>query len=221
MPPEAILETQGTFAAPREYFSRQRWHNQIIAVSLVWFLGLVWFRYYLKGREKLPPKGKRFVMVANHNSNWDPPTVAMAVSWRPIAFMAKKELFEGGFNRWLHIALAAFPVNRQKLEKKTIKTALTVMRETDWTLCLFPEGTRHHDPDTLGEIKTGAVSLAKMGGLPILPIGIFKQGRHYSFVIGDLLPVPDNVDEANELLKATLLDLKRQAKQAILSKQIK
>jgi 1-acyl-sn-glycerol-3-phosphate acyltransferase len=91
-----------------------------------------------------------------------------------------------------------------------------VMRETDWVLCLFPEGTRHFDPDTLGEIKTGAVSLAKMGGLPILPVGICKLGRNYSFVIGDMLPVPDNVDEANEVMKTTLLNLKREAKQVIL-----
>jgi 1-acyl-sn-glycerol-3-phosphate acyltransferase len=211
-------EIQDSAVATAEYFNRQRWHNQIIAVSIVWFLGLVWFRYHLKGRHKLPPKGNRFVLVANHNSNWDPPTIAMAVSWRPIAFMAKKELFEGGFNRWLHRALGAFAVNRQKLEKKTIKTALTVMRETDWVLCLFPEGTRHFDPDTLGEIKTGAVSLAKMGGLPILPVGICKLGRHYSFVIGDMLPVPDNVEEANEVMKTTLLNLKREAKQVILGK---
>jgi 1-acyl-sn-glycerol-3-phosphate acyltransferase len=211
-------KTQMDYAAvPRAYFNTRRYVNQIIAVCLTWFLGLFWFRYRIQGRDKLPPPGtQKFVLVANHNSNWDPPMLAMAVCWRPLAFMAKQELFLcGGWSEWLYRNLGAFAVNRQKLEKKTIKTALMVMRDTDWVLTLFPEGTRHKDPDTLGEVKHGAVSLAKMGGLPILPVGLSKIGRHYSFAFGELMPVPDDIDAYNETLKATLLDLKLQAKQAI------
>jgi 1-acyl-sn-glycerol-3-phosphate acyltransferase len=199
---------------PKSYFNALRYYGaQRVATTLVWLLGVVgWFRYRVSGAENLPCRGQTFVLVANHNSNWDPPLVAM-LSRRPLAFMAKQELFQQVPSRWLYRALGAFAVNRAKVEKRTIKTALMVVKETTWTLALFPEGSRHLDPDTLGEIKPGAVAIAKMAKVPILPIGISKLGRHYAFVIGELLPPPTDVEADTETLKTTLLALKQQARQ--------
>lgn len=57
----------------------------------------IFYNYTITGRENLPTKAKsgKFIYTANHVSIFDPPMVSMA-AMRPIAYMAKKELFEPG-----------------------------------------------------------------------------------------------------------------------------
>jgi 1-acyl-sn-glycerol-3-phosphate acyltransferase len=214
-PAEVLVDMPTDYAVvPLSYFTRWRYGTQQLATGLCWFLGLFWFKYQFKGLDNFPRDGSKFVVVANHNSNWDPPMLAMIIN-APVAFMAKQELFQKIPSRWMYRALGAFAVNRFKVEKRTIKTALMVLKETTWALALFPEGTRHPDPDTLGEIKTGAVSIARMAKVPIVPVGISKLGKQVSFVVGDLLPVPTDAETSNALLTATLLKLKLEAKALI------
>ena len=78
----------------------------------------------ISGRENLPTKAKsgKFIYTANHVSHFDPPMVTMACG-RPIAYMAKKELFQKGDKfEWLVKRLGAFAVDRTKPEIATFKT---------------------------------------------------------------------------------------------------
>jgi 1-acyl-sn-glycerol-3-phosphate acyltransferase len=194
------------------YFNRWRWYAQALSVILVKLLGFLGvFRIHYRGRKNLPPVGQNCILVANHMSNWDPPMVAMAIRWRPIAFMAKRELFETFFGGLLYNALGTFSVNRTKVEKKTLKTARLVLKDTTWLLGMFPEGTRHKDRYTIGPIKDGAAAMAIMTGKPIIPIGIAILGNDRALVIGEMLPVPTSVDAGTEMIKAALLELKQQA----------
>jgi 1-acyl-sn-glycerol-3-phosphate acyltransferase len=192
------------------YCNRWRFYSQCIAVMLMQVLGVFWFKYHITGREKLPPRGESYVVVSNHVSNWDPPLMAMLIRWRPIAYMAKKELFEKTFSRMLYRCLGTFSVNRQKVEKSTIKSAKMVLTQTDWLLGMFAEGTRHRDPQTLGEVKEGVASIAKMSNARLLPVGIAINGRQVAMTIGDMMPVPIDVAETTERLRVELLQLKQQ-----------
>ena len=100
-----------------------------IAIPLFW----LFYRFEIKGRENIP-KGKKFICAANHVSHLDPFLVSIAVK-KPIAYMAKKELFEdNGLIFRLNIDwLGAFAVNRQKLEVSTIKTVKELYK-TNWLL---------------------------------------------------------------------------------------
>ena len=45
-----------------------------------------------------------------------------------------------------------------------------LLKETNISLLLFPEGTRNYTPRTLKELRTGAFVIACQSGVPILPI---------------------------------------------------
>lgn len=130
----------------------------------------LFYRFSVKGKENIP-KDRTLICAPNHISFLDPHTVFLAVGWRPMAYMAKKELFESKFLRWALPKLAAFAVNREKLETSTIKTVRDAMKTKKWNLCIFPQGGIHRNRK-IEKINRGFVFIAKMAKIDILPIAI-------------------------------------------------
>ena len=132
----------------------------------------IFYNYTITGRENLPTKAKsgKFIYTANHVSIFDPPMVSMA-AMRPIAYMAKKELFEPGEKLgWLVKRLGAFAVDRTKPEIATFKTVRDILA-TSWSLGVFPHGgIRPYGK--IEEIKKGFVVIAKNAKADIIPVGI-------------------------------------------------
>lgn len=174
-------------------------------VILFLFIPFFTIMYKLKvnGRENIP-KEKTMLIAANHLSFLDPPLIATAVN-TPMAFMAKKELFEVPVLRFVIDKLGAFAVNREKLESATIKTAKVVLANVNWTMGLFPQGGRRRD-GKLNQIHKGFITFAKLTKTDILPIGIIgadKTARlpfegNVTINIGTIIPY--NLDE-NEIMK--------------------
>ena len=98
--------------------------------------------------------------------------VAMAANC-PIAFMAKKELFEPNEKlSWLVKRLGAFAVDRLKPEIATFKTVRDIV-STSWSLGIFPQGgTRPYGK--LEDIRKGFVVIAKNAKADIVPVAIAK-----------------------------------------------
>lgn len=137
----------------------------LIAIPIFWFF----YKFEIKGRENIP-KGKKFICAANHVSYFDPFLVSVAVM-KPIAYMAKKELFEnGGFFTFNMDWLGAFAVNREKLEVSTIKTVKELYK-TNWLLGIFPQGGIRRNY-TIENINKGFAVIAKAAKWDILPISI-------------------------------------------------
>jgi 1-acyl-sn-glycerol-3-phosphate acyltransferase len=135
----------------------------------------VFYDYKITGRENLSShnrKSDKFIYTANHVSIFDPPLVTLAVM-RPIAYMAKKELFEPQEKlQWLIKRLGAFAVNRSKPEIATFKTVHDIL-STSWSLGVFPQGgTRPYGK--LDELKKGFVVIAKHSKADIIPVAIDK-----------------------------------------------
>lgn len=133
----------------------------------------IFYNYKIIGRKNIPPnkaKAGKYIYAANHVSIFDPTMVAMA-AYCPIAFMAKKELFEPGEKLgWLVKRLGAFAVDRTKPEIATFKTVKDIV-STDWSLGIFPQGgTRPYGK--LEDIKKGFVAIAKNAKADIVPIAI-------------------------------------------------
>lgn len=162
-------------------------------------------------------KGKKFIVASNHISGADPFILCGKLK-RPLAFMAKKELFEKFFSRLLMDFCGAFSVNREKLEVSTIKTAISI-KDTSWTLSLFPQGTREKT-DNLTKVNKGFASIAKATKSDILPVAITKQttkaiwpfSEKITVKIGSIIPYSDDIDDmmtkwvdaVNELLNQNL-----------------
>lgn len=160
------------------------------------------YRLEVYGRENIPDNSN-FLIAANHLSTLDPPLIC-AVMNRGVACMAKIELFKNPFMRWWLNWLGAFAVDRDNVSVSTMKTVKAI-KNTNWVLGIFPQGTRQLD----GEIKNitkGFAAIAKSNKCGVLPIGITgtEVARRVPFSgkiivrIGELIPYTDNVDEMME-----------------------
>lgn len=131
------------------------------------------FRPKVVGRENVPMEGA-MIMAANHVSNWDPP-IAGAYMPRPVAYMAKEELFSPAIAGAIISSLYAFPVKRGAADRAAIKTALGILKQG---LCLgvFPEGTRSKD-GKLHKAEAGVALLAAMSKAPVVPVALINTNR--------------------------------------------
>ena len=186
-----------------KYFNFMRKVFQRI-VTNVWYCPRFKLIYKLKieGKENIPHNSD-FIACGNHLSNLDPYIITYIMP-KPVAFMAKTELFEKAFTRWMLDWQGAFAVNREKLEVSTIKTALEV-KNTDWILGLFPQGTRAKS-GTIENIHKGFAGLARSTKCGILPIGIVGSEKttwlpfkgNITVKIGELIPYDEDLDAVME-----------------------
>ncbi len=153
------------------------------------------FKYDFKvfGKENQPKKWSSFIVASNHSSTMDPPFVSVAMDFQPISYMAKIELFQKPIMRTYNLAMSSFAVNREKLELSTVKTAIKVLKQGQWALGIFPEGTRNPD-GSVGEAKRGVAYFSKTTGAPVQPIGIYKNGRRVYIHIGAMIPSEKDLD---------------------------
>ena len=142
---------------------------------LIWaaaLLSRLFFSLRVLGRERVPLTGP-FLLVANHASFFDPVVAGVACP-RPLAFMAKAELFRVPFLGWLIRRVHAFPVRRDGADPSAFRRALGVL-EGGRPLLVFPEGTRGSE-GILRPAKAGAGMLAVRSGVPVVPAYIQGTG---------------------------------------------
>lgn len=184
----------------QKFFNKWRKIFQFLITHIFYMIRLkLIYRLEVIGKENIPA-GNDYIVAGNHLSTLDPPLLA-AVLNKPIAYMAKKELFDNPFMRWWLNWLGTFAVDREHLGVSTIKTVLTI-KKTDWVLGIFPQGTRQA-PGTISHITKGFASLAKSTKCGILPVGIVgtQEARHIPFTgkivvkIGQLIPYSNDVDD--------------------------
>ena len=128
----------------------------------------------VSGLENVPKTGP-LVIASNHLNDADPGIICTRIH-RPIAFMAKIELFQiPGLAQFLR-AFGAFPVRRNEADIAALRQA-NVALSRDLAVCIFPEGTREGAVEKLKEGWPGAAIVALRNNVPILPIAITGSGR--------------------------------------------
>jgi len=137
-------------------------------------------RHY--GVRRIPAAGGVLV-VANHQSHFDPPLVGMA-SPRRMNYLARETLFRFGPFRWLIQSLDAIPIDREGLGLNGIKESLRRLKRGEMVL-IFPEGTRTSD-GRIQPFRPGFTTLAVRSGAAILPVAI--DGAFQAWPRRQLLP---------------------------------
>jgi len=118
-------------------------------------------RIHVIGRENTERAGG-FLLASNHISHFDPVIISSAVR-RKIDWMAMAEFFPiPGLGHFLR-AVDAFPAERERADRKTIRTAIERLRN-DRIVGVFPEGG----------IRDGAQSLLE-GAPPSTPEPTISQ----------------------------------------------
>ena len=144
------------------------------------------FRFLFRGKtigiSNLPKTGG-VVVVSNHGSHLDPPILGHALG-RPVAFMAKAELFKVPILSLIISACGAYPVKRGAGDREAIRNASNRLSE-GWATGVFLDGTRQEN-GRVNNPKAGAALLAARTGSPILPVAIVNS--HRAFPKRSLLP---------------------------------
>lgn len=176
------------------------------------FLRLPPVEMTVEGAEHVEP-GRRYVVVANHISNFDIPVLFRAIP-TPIRFLAKKELYRIPiFGPGMDVA-GIVKVDRGGV-RSTRDAISTAARETyrrGYSLLVFAEGTRSRSGD-MGNFHTGAVRIARDNDAALLPVvvsGSFNINPPGSKLIYPgtvhvkiLPPIPSDNIELNQIRSTT------------------
>ncbi len=125
-----------------------------------------------QGQQHIPATGG-VIIVANHNSEIDPPLMAHFV-WdakRSPRFLAKASLFKAPIIGWALSSAAQIPVYRQSRDaSKAYEAAVQAVHRGECVV-IYPEGTTTKDPDGWPMVgKTGAARIALATGAPVIPV---------------------------------------------------
>jgi 1-acyl-sn-glycerol-3-phosphate acyltransferase len=161
-----------------------------------------YFRARIYGVEHVPQEGK-LIVVSNHASDLDPPILAVCVS-RPVAYMAKEELFQVPVLKQVVQMYGAYPVKRGSADRSAIRSALESL-DNGWAAGLFLAGTRTAD-GRIPDPKLGAALIAAKVQAPLLPVSIwgthailpkgatFPRSVPVTIRIGEVIPPPRSGD---------------------------
>lgn len=121
------------------------------------------------GEENLKDIPKPYMIVANHNSNWDP-LVLGAYFPDILNFMVKQELHDVPAFGAMSNLTGNIAVSRGETDLGAMKSAIALLKN-GYNLALFPEGTRSED-GKLKAFKDGGVSIASKVKVPVVPVYI-------------------------------------------------
>jgi 1-acyl-sn-glycerol-3-phosphate acyltransferase len=134
------------------------------------------------GREQFDDVPPPVVLVANHSSHLDTPTIlrALPLKWRQrTAVAAAADYFYNKRSVANAVALIFNTVPIMRRGGGGVGNGafdhVDRLIEKRWNLLVFPEGTRSRD-GKLGRMRSGAAVIAQQHGIPIVPIRV--KGTH-------------------------------------------
>ncbi|MCI5775874.1 MAG: 1-acyl-sn-glycerol-3-phosphate acyltransferase [Aerococcus sp.] len=159
---------------------------------------------------------QKYVVVAPHRTWLDPIMIGINFRNPNVQFLAKQELASNKlFKFLLEDGAGVFLVDREHPDRKLMKQMVKELKNGQNDIGIFPTGSRFSS-----EIKDGAVTLARLGRVPILPVvyqgpltvkGLFsrKFSHRVKLAIGAPIYLPDKkrlTHEDNREINAQMAD---------------
>jgi 1-acyl-sn-glycerol-3-phosphate acyltransferase len=130
------------------------------------------YRIEVTGAERIPAGGP-VILVANHESIWDPFVLGVATP-REIHYMAKAELFRSRVLAAAMRSFNAFPVERGGGDRDAMSEAGRLLARGE-VLGMFPQGTSK--PERQIGWHRGAARLALATGAPLVAVRLRGTNR--------------------------------------------
>ncbi len=133
-------------------------------------LGVLGTRLEVHGLDNIHP-GQGYVVVPNHESNWDPLSLMAALTGTPLRFIVKREISDIPIFGRAIVQTGSVRVERTGGQSDVDRIRETMgNRSTDISMLFYAEGTRSRD-GALHPFKKGAFVTAIAYQMPILPVG--------------------------------------------------
>ncbi|MHC4976659.1 MAG: lysophospholipid acyltransferase family protein [Planctomycetota bacterium] len=173
------------------------------------------YNYERLGTSNLPHEGAALI-VANHQSYFDPPLIGDCFENRQFFPVARSELFEVPIFGRAIAMLNSIPIAQGKVDTRAIKQIIHRL-ETGNPVLIFPEGSRTHD-GRIQPFERGVGVILRRTRVPVIPAAIdgayeawprSRQcprlfGQRLRVIFGEPIPpgyLPENPDEAVGLLE--------------------
>ena len=122
------------------------------------------------------------LICPNHSRVFDPFFIYPKVD--NMCGMAKSELFKKKFVANFLTYHNIYPVNRDKADASGLKKAIKLIKDNKKIrFLIFPEGKVLKNKSERGIVKNGAVYIAILSKIPIIPIYITARPKYFSKVI--------------------------------------
>ena len=143
-------------------------------VIILWSRFNIWWlkvtcgvKFKVEGKENLPAGG--MIFLAKHQSTWE--TMAFQQILPPHVWVLKRELFKIPFFGWGLKMLKPIAIDRSAGRRAVDQLVTQGIKklETNWSVMIFPEGTRVK-PGTNIRYKLGGSILASQAKFPVVPV---------------------------------------------------
>ena len=153
---------------------------------------LLWIRpkVHYVGDKKQCKQKKGVLIASNHVTFFDPIAMYCAFWYRRVHFLATKDLYKNKFFGWMLTTVGCIQVDKENFSMASLHETVDRLKSGK-AILIFPEGQVNGREEKLS-FKSGSVLMAKLGGVPILPVHIVKPPRKLSrfhIVIGEPIDV--------------------------------
>ena len=140
--------------------------------TMVLLLSLMRVKLNVSGIEKIPTD-RRFLMVSNHRSGFDPIVSIVAFMKFGIIYISKPENFKIPVAAQFIHKSGFLAIDRENARNamKTIHKATDYVKEDKASVCIYPEGTRSKNGELL-EFKDGVFYVCKKAPCPVVAITV-------------------------------------------------
>jgi len=133
------------------------------------FILVVLYRLKRIDVHKVPAIGP-VLIVANHQSFFDPPAISVGIRHRQTDFLARGGLFKFKPFGWLIKNLHAMPIKQGAGDAGAMKATIAKLKSGKMMM-VFPEGSRTSDGQ-MTEFQRGIAVLLKRTDCQVVPVGI-------------------------------------------------
>jgi 1-acyl-sn-glycerol-3-phosphate acyltransferase len=169
---------------------RMSWRWAVIRSAIRLLRRLTGLTLEVEGRERVPPPGRPWVLVANHASYLDALFLIDAIP-RDLVYVAKRELQSAFFSRVFLRRLGTLFVERfDPIRSAADAERLQPPLEQGQDLAFFPEGTFRAAPGLL-PFRMGAFVAAAGAAVPVLPVAL--KGTRELLRAGTWRPRPSRI----------------------------
>ncbi|MFG0256756.1 MAG: lysophospholipid acyltransferase family protein [Phycisphaerales bacterium JB043] len=189
------------------------WYSTWREITKLLFESL--YAYERLGTRHLPHTGPALI-VANHQSFFDPPLIGDCFEDRQFYPVARSELFEVPLFGSAIAMLNSIPIRQGRVDTSAIKQIIHRL-ESGHPVLIFPEGSRTHD-GTIQPFERGIGVILRRTRVPVIPAAIdgafdaWPRSRPFPRFFGQRLRVlfgtpimpgflPGNPDDAVALLE--------------------